>query len=88
MKSLVTTKGQVTIPKAFRDRLGISPGTQVDFSAAEDGLRLRKVVDRSKRTGVLGCLREELAKQSLPDLLEDLRGPVDLPASIPKRPRR
>jgi AbrB family looped-hinge helix DNA binding protein len=33
----VTRKGQVTIPKAVRDRLGINPGTKVDFELADDG---------------------------------------------------
>jgi AbrB family looped-hinge helix DNA binding protein len=28
----VTRKGQVTIPKPVRDRLGIRPGTQVEFT--------------------------------------------------------
>ena len=27
----VTEKGQVTIPKEIRDRLGIGPGSEVDF---------------------------------------------------------
>lgn len=31
MNRTVTTKGQVTIPKAIRDRLGIKPGTHVVF---------------------------------------------------------
>ena len=53
MKALVTSKGQVTIPKELRERFGIEPGTQVDFSATEDGIRVRKVVDRSKRLAVL-----------------------------------
>jgi len=33
----VTSKGQVTIPKAVRDLLGIQPGTIVEFEVAEDG---------------------------------------------------
>jgi antitoxin PrlF len=33
----VTSKGQVTIPKQVRDRLGIKRGTAVDFHTAEDG---------------------------------------------------
>lgn len=33
----VTSKGQVTIPKAIRDRLGIEPGSAVDFELAPDG---------------------------------------------------
>jgi len=31
MASTVTTKGQVTIPKAVRDRLGLHAGDAVDF---------------------------------------------------------
>ena len=27
----VTTKGQVTIPQAIREKLGITPSTEVDF---------------------------------------------------------
>jgi AbrB family looped-hinge helix DNA binding protein len=33
MKSLVSEKGQVTIPKILRDRLGLRPGTALDFQA-------------------------------------------------------
>ncbi len=37
MTTTVTTKGQVTIPKAVRDLLGIKPGSKVDFHQAADG---------------------------------------------------
>ena len=33
----MTTKGQVTIPKRLRDRLGLKPGSDVDFELTEDG---------------------------------------------------
>lgn len=33
----VTTKGQVTIPKPVRERLGIKPGNTVDFELTPDG---------------------------------------------------
>jgi AbrB family looped-hinge helix DNA binding protein len=33
----VTKKGQVTIPKNFRDKLGISEGDQVSFALSGDG---------------------------------------------------
>lgn len=87
MKTLVTTKGQVTIPKDLRDRFGIEPGAEVDFTAAADGIRLRKVVDRRKQSKVLGCLGKELAGRAVPDLLDELRGPVALPPGRQKKNR-
>jgi antitoxin PrlF len=38
MKSIISEKGQVTIPKAVRDRLGLRAGTIVDFQAVEGKL--------------------------------------------------
>jgi antitoxin PrlF len=44
----VTSKGQVTVPKQVRDRLGIKPGSKVDFEVAEDGRAfLRRVGKRT-----------------------------------------
>ncbi|MBV9748635.1 MAG: AbrB/MazE/SpoVT family DNA-binding domain-containing protein [Acetobacteraceae bacterium] len=37
MATLVTSKGQVTIPKPVRDLLGIAPGSAVEFELAPDG---------------------------------------------------
>jgi len=34
----ITTKGQVTIPLAIRERTGLLPGTEVDFHLGEDGV--------------------------------------------------
>jgi AbrB family looped-hinge helix DNA binding protein len=46
----VTTKGQVTIPKDIRDHLGIKPGSEVEFVAANDGgVRLVAVDEESAR---------------------------------------
>jgi AbrB family looped-hinge helix DNA binding protein len=37
MGTTVTSKGQVTIPKAVRDRLNLKPGNAVDFELTPDG---------------------------------------------------
>ena len=42
MLSTVTDKGQVTLPKALRERLGIRPGSKVEFTLqGDDSLRVR-----------------------------------------------
>lgn len=38
----VTTKGQVTIPQHIREKLGITPTTEVDFIEEEDRVFLVK----------------------------------------------
>lgn len=39
---LVTSKGQITIPKEFREALGLLPHTDVEFEQVGDELRIRK----------------------------------------------
>jgi AbrB family looped-hinge helix DNA binding protein len=38
----LTSKGQVTIPLEIRERLGLLPGTEVEFSVVGDSARIRK----------------------------------------------
>ena len=44
----VTSKGQVTIPKQIRDRLGIGPGSEVEFVEREHGVSLEKADDGAR----------------------------------------
>lgn len=41
----VTEKGQVTIPQAIRESLGILPHTEVEFTLSGDHAILRRVID-------------------------------------------
>jgi antitoxin PrlF len=43
MKAVLSEKGQITIPKAIRDRLGLRPGTELEFEAVGGKLVARKV---------------------------------------------
>ena len=41
-QTTVSEKGQITIPKALRESLGIRPGTVLDVMAVQGGLIARK----------------------------------------------
>jgi antitoxin PrlF len=43
MKAIVSQKGQVTVPKGCRDRLGLKAGTALEFEARDGLLIGRKV---------------------------------------------
>jgi AbrB family looped-hinge helix DNA binding protein len=45
MTHKVGLKGQVVIPKAIRDRIGIRPGDEVAFDSDGDEVRIRRVAD-------------------------------------------
>lgn len=48
----ITTKGQVTIPQEFREKLGLLPHTEVEWELDGDSVRLRRArkskTDRGK----------------------------------------
>ena len=55
MLSTVTDKGQITLPKLLRDRLGIQPGSKVEFALQpDDTVRLRVLARGS--AGLFGLL--------------------------------
>jgi AbrB family looped-hinge helix DNA binding protein len=55
-------KGQVVIPKAIRDRLGLRPGDRVLVGQSDEEVRIRKAVaDPTQRRAILADLRGALA---------------------------
>lgn len=73
MGSSISSKGQITVPKLVRDRLGLRPGTVVEFELTEGGVIMRKghkgarPVDR-----VRGVLRRQVRTD---DFIDQMRGP-------------
>ena len=49
MSTVVTSKGQVTIPKKVREYLGIEPGTAVAFELEEDGRVVVRRIGKAAR---------------------------------------
>ncbi len=73
MNAVVAERGQVTIPKRLRDRLGIKPGTLVDFEEDSGRLILAKVVGNDPVSQVMGCIRLE---RDTDTLIRELRGEI------------
>jgi len=53
----VTTKGQVTIPQHIREKMGITPATEVDFVEEEDRVYLVKLKGTKAATRKFAKLR-------------------------------
>jgi AbrB family looped-hinge helix DNA binding protein len=71
LNATVAERGQVTIPKALRERLGIVPHTVLDFHE-ENGKLVAEKVDRLDPVGkVLGCLK---LGRPVDDVVAELRG--------------
>lgn len=74
MKATVSEKGQVTIPKPLRDRLGIRPGQVLEFREERGRLVARKVSQEDPVESVYGILQQE---GSTDELIAELRGEPD-----------
>jgi len=47
MNAILSEKGQVTIPKAIRDDLGLAPGAILDFTEDQGRIIVRKVMPQN-----------------------------------------
>lgn len=74
MKSRVSEKGQVTIPKKLRDRLGIRSGEELEFTEEHGRLVAIKRSERDPVDEVFGVLAEG---RSTDELIDELRGRPD-----------
>jgi len=74
MKSIVSEKGQVTIPKRLRERLGIRPGQVLDFTEEQGRLVASKDTQEDPIEAVYGILK---LGQRTNAAIEMLRGKAD-----------
>jgi AbrB family looped-hinge helix DNA binding protein len=71
MTAIVAERGQVTIPKALRNRLGIRHSTVLAFSVKNGAIIAVKAVKEDPVTSVLGCLKTERSSDAW---MTELRG--------------
>lgn len=71
--STITSKGQTTIPKAVRDRLGLKPGDRVEF-IIEDGDRVVMIPATLPLAEMAGFLPAPERPVSLEEMEQAIRG--------------
>jgi AbrB family looped-hinge helix DNA binding protein len=69
----VTSKGQITVPKHVRTKLGLAPGDELEFVEEEGRFVIRKRVRRSPFDCYLGYLARKRG-QDPDDIVRELRG--------------
>ncbi len=71
MKATIGERGQVTIPKAIRDRLGLSSGMVLEIHEENGVIMAEKVSAEDPVSKVRGCLKLD---KSTDEILAELRG--------------
>jgi antitoxin PrlF len=69
----VTSKGQITLPKKIRERLGVHPGEELGFEEKDNLIVISKVVTKSPFDKWVGTLKH-LKGQRSDDLVREARG--------------
>ena len=73
MKSVISSKGQITVPVEIRSKLGLKAGTVVTFEMTKNGALLRKgAAGPHPVDQVFGILK---SKRRTDEFLDELRGP-------------
>jgi len=75
-RSVVSEKGQVTIPKPLRERFGIRPGEAVEFREERGRLIIEKALARDALDELYGVL--DLGRAT-DDFVRELRGEAERP---------
>ena len=89
MLASVTSKGQLTLPKAIRQQLNLSLGSRLDFSVNEQGWLMARPVTNTA-LGLAGILRRPgqaaLSVEAMTDAVEataaELNGSVNTSSKV------
>ena len=74
----LTSKGQVTLPKSVRDRLGIEAGDRLEFIESEQGFLVIAAATRDIRS-----LKGIVGKPKQPVTIEDMNSAIEKMGRMP-----
>ncbi len=58
-KARITSRGQVTIPKNIREKLGATPGKELEFELIDDKEAIIKIIEKPTAEKLAGSLNPE-----------------------------
>lgn len=76
MKSKLGERGQVVIPKAYRERLGLRGGQLLEIREERGSLIVTKSLDDDPIDAVYGILNTGMTTD---EMIDEMRGPAELP---------
>ena len=91
MLAVVTSKGQLTLPKKIRERMGLSAGSRLDFEVNEQGWLLARPVNNTA-LGLAGLLRrpgqQAVSVEAMAEAVEASAAELNRPKNEKTKPAR
>ena len=72
--AIVTSGGEVMLPRHVRDALGLEPGSEITFDVRPEGVILRKLVPSSAIQRWRGFLKQTGDERTTEEIVAKLRG--------------
>jgi AbrB family looped-hinge helix DNA binding protein len=79
MRSTLTSKGQITIPLRIRQKFHLKPGDTLVFDESAPFLKATKLISPEAWDSFGRQWKDPWPEKTLPEVLDDIRGPVELP---------
>lgn len=70
----ISERGQITIPKALRDRFGMNRNVEVEITPTEDGLLIRKRVAGEHPVDRVAGVLDGVFGEDIDAYIEEIRG--------------
>jgi AbrB family looped-hinge helix DNA binding protein len=77
LKAVLADRGQITIPKLLRDKLGLVPGTVVLFELRNGKIFLTKEATGDPVASVYGCLKGLAPYSATDKYMDEIRAPAE-----------
>ena len=76
IQSVVTERGQITLPKSIRDQAGIMPGSILIFQYQDGKITISKDINKNPVANVYGCLKNITPYRTTDEYMTKIRGPA------------